>query len=219
MTNFRRAAALAAVVLAGCATPLPPPVATHTFVILTKADGAALGDQATFLALQAHPSWFPRYGELRRAAVEAVTQRLTQGMRGWRMAPAVDVRLVALAAAHPDDGKTLIDAWGEPRPEVAELIRRLDVDAVFVVTERSLAKGPLFVGEVEDHDHGGILRGWEQVAIEAFDRTRPPGKEAIGVSVTERMLETITPEARAAMVLEPDLIRRDLEEMLRDRGY
>jgi hypothetical protein len=213
------AAAVAAVVLAGCATPPMPPIATHTFVILTVADNSAVTDKATLAALQAHPLWLPQYGELRRAAVEAISQRLTHDQGGWRMAPAVDVSLIALAATPHDDGRTLIGDWGEVRPGVAELIKRLDVDTVFVVTERPLAKGPLVVGQVQTYDGGGILMGWEQVAIEAFDRTRLPGKEATGLSMTERILETTTPEARTAMLKDLDMLRRDLEDMLREHGY
>jgi len=213
------AAALAAVVLAGCATPAMPPIATHTFVILTVPDSSALTDKATLAALQAHPAWLPQYGELRRTAVDAIAQRLTRDQRGWRMAPAVDVSLLALAATPHNDGRTLIDAWGEVRPGVAELIKRLDVDAVFVVTERPLAKGPLVVGQVQDYDGEGILMGWEQVAIEAFDRTRLPGKEATGFSVTDRIIETTTPEARTAMLKDLDMLRRDLEDTLREHGY
>jgi hypothetical protein len=51
MTSIKMAAAtLAAVVLAGCATPPMPPIATHTFVILTKADDSALNDKASLAA-------------------------------------------------------------------------------------------------------------------------------------------------------------------------
>jgi hypothetical protein len=218
MTSIKMAAtALAAVVLAGCAATPMPPIATHTFVIFTRADDSALTDKATLAALQAHPLWLRQYGDLRRAAVDAIAQRLTHDLRGWRMAPAVDVSLIALAATHHEDGHTLIDAQGAPRPEVAELIKRLDVDAVFVVTERTLAKGPFVVGNVEDY--GGIVMGWEQVAVEFFDRTRLPGKEAAGFSLTDRILELTTPEARAAMLKDLDGARRDLEDMLRERGY
>jgi hypothetical protein len=218
MTSIKMAAAtLSAVVMAGCATPPMPPIATHTFVILTKADDSELNDKASLAALQAHPLWLPQYGDLRRAAVDAIAERLTHDLRGWRMAPAVDVSLIALAATQHDDGNTLVDAWNAPRPEVAELIKRLDVDAVFVVTERPLAKGPFVVGEVEDY--GGILRGWEQVAVESFDRTRLPGKEATRFSITDRILETTTPESRTAMLKDLDLLRRDLEDMLREQGY
>jgi hypothetical protein len=68
-------------------------------------------------------------------------------------------------------------------------------------------------------DYGGILMGWEQVAVEFFDRTRPPGKEAAGFSLTDRILETTTPEARAAMLKDFDGARRDLEDLLRELGY
>jgi hypothetical protein len=210
-------AALAAFLLAGCATQPMPPIATHTFAILTMADESALTDKATLVALHAHPLWLRQYGELRRAAVDAIVQRLTHDLPGWRMAPAVDVSLIALAATHHDDGTTFTDAQRAPRPEVAELIKRLDVDAVFVVTERTLAKAPFVVGNVEDY--GGILMGWEQVAVEFFDRTRLPGKEAAGFSLTDRILETTTPEARAAMLKDIDGVRRDLEDMLREKGY
>ena len=75
------------------------------------------------------------------------------------------------------------------------------------------------MGRVQDYDGGGILMGWEQVSIEAFDRTRLPGKEATGLSMTERILETTTPEARTAMLKDLDMLRRDLEDMLREHGY
>jgi len=219
MASIRMAfAALAAVVLAGCATPSVPPIATHTFVILTVADDSAPTDKATLAALQAHPSWLPQYGELRRSAVDAITQRLTHDLRGWRMAPAVDASLLALAAKHDKDGHTLIDAWGEPRPEVAELIKRLDVDALFVVTEWPLASGPNVLGTVEDYG-GGTLRGWEHVAIEVFDRTRAPGNEASDIWATDRILETTTPEARAAMLKYLAQLRSAYEYMLREHGY
>lgn len=217
MTSIKMAAAALAALLAGCATPPKTPIATHTFVILTMADDFALNDKAALAALQAHPLWLRQYGELRRAAVDAIAQRLTHDLPGWRMAPAVDVSLMAVAATRNDDGIAFIDAQGAPRPEVAALIKRLDVDAVFVVTERTLAKGPFVVGNVEDY--GGTLMGWEQVAVEFFDRTRLPGKEAAGFSMTDRILETTTPEARAAMLKDLDAARRQLEDMLREKGY
>jgi len=217
MTSIKMATAALAVVLAGCATAPVPPIATHTFVIVTVPDESALNDKATEAALQAHPSWLHRPGEARDAAVDAIAQRLTHDLRGWRMAPAVDVRLMALAATHHDDGTTLIDAQDAARPEVAELIKRLDVDAVFVVTERTLAKGPFVLGSVEDY--GVPLMGWEQVAVEFFDRTRLPGKETARFSVTDRILDATTPEARDGMSKDLDGTRRLLEDLLRGKGY
>ena len=211
------AAALAGLVLAGCATPPAPPIATHTFVILTTGDDAARNDKATEAALRAHASWLPQYGDLRRMAVEAIVQRLTHDLPGWRMAPAVDVNLLAIAGARHDEGTPFVDEWGVPRPEIAELRKRLDVDAVFVVTERTLAKGPFVVGNVELY--GGNLMGWEQVTIASFDRTRPPSKEADSVSLGDRIIETTTPEARAAMLADCEKSRHLLEELLSERGH
>jgi len=158
-------------------------------------------------------------GEDRRTAVETIAQLLTHDLRGWRMVPAVDVSLVALVATHHDDGNTFTDALGTPRPEVAELLKRLDVDAVFVVTERTLAKGPFPVPrKVEGFDAIG-MGGWEQVGVSFFDRTRPPGKEADLVSLTDEILEPTTPEARAAMLKHSDATRSVLKDLLRLQGY
>ena len=219
MTSIKTAAAaLAALALAGCATPPMPPIATHTFVILTMSDDSARADKAGQAALQAHQLWLPQYGDLRRTVIETIAQRLTHDLRGWRMMPAVDVSLAALVAAHNDDGNTFTDALGAPRPEVDELLKRLGVDAVFVVTERTLAKGSFPVPrKVENFD--AIVMGWEQVAVAFFDRTRPPGKEADLVSLTSEIRETTTPEARAAMLKNSDASRRDLEDLLRHQGY
>ncbi len=219
MTSIKTtAAALAAIALAGCATPPAPRIATHTFVILTMSDGSEPADKAAQAALQAHQLWLPQYGDLRRTAVETIAQRLTHDLGGWRMVPAVDVSFVALVATHHDDGNTFTDALGAPRPEVAELLKRLDVDAVFLVTERTLAKGPFPVPrKVEGFD--ATVMGWEQVAVAFFDRTRPPGKEADLVSLTDEIRETTTPEARAAMLKGSDATRRELEDLLRHQGY
>ena len=219
MTSIKTAAALVALALAGCATPPMPPIATHTFAILTMSDDSARADMASQAALQAHPLWLPQYGDLRRTAVEAIAQRLTHDLRGWRMAPAVDVSLAALVATHHDGGNALTDALGVPRPEVAELLKRLDVDAVFVVTERTLAKGPFPVPRKVEGFDAIAIGGWEEVAVAFFDRTRPPGMEAGLVSLTDQILETTTPEARAIRLKHSEATRRNLEDLLRNQGY
>jgi hypothetical protein len=213
------AAALAALALSGCATPPLPPMATHTFVILTMADDSARADTAAQAVLQAHQPWLPQYGDLRRGAVEAITQRLTHDLRGWRVVPAVDVSLVTLVATRHDDGTPFSDALGTPRPEVAELLKRLDVDAVFVVTERTLAKGPFPVPRKVEGFDAIAMGGREEATVAFFDRTRPPGKEAGLVSLTDEILETTTPEARARMLKHSEATRRNLEDLLRDQGY
>ena len=120
MTSIKMAAvALVAFALAGCATPPMPPIATHTFVILTATDDSGLTDKATLAALQSHPQWLPQHGDLRGIAVATIAQRLTDSPKGWRMMPAVDVSLLALVAApHDDDGSTFVDGLGAPRPGV-----------------------------------------------------------------------------------------------------
>ncbi len=220
MTSIKTvAAALAVIALAGCASPPMPPIATHTFVILTMADDSAGGDNAAQAALQAHQLWLPQYGDLRRTAVEAVAQRLTHDQRSWSMAPAVDVSLVALVATHHDEGTTFTDALGTPRPEFAELLKRLNVDAVFVVTERTLTKGPFPTPRKVERFDAIAMGGWERVTIAFFDRTRLPGKEADLVSLTDEILETTTPEARAVMLKEFDATRRELADLLSNQGY
>lgn len=214
MTSIKMAAlALAALSLAGCATPPLPPIATHTFAILTIADGSGLTDKATLAELQAHPLWLPQHGDLRGIAVATIAQRLTDDPKGWRMVPAIDVSLLALVAAHHDDGSTFVDELGAPRPGVDELLERLGIDAVFVVAEQTLAKGPvLAIGTIETR--GGKLMGWEQLTVAYFDRTRPPGEQAGLVQQTTRIIDTPTPEGRAGMLNEFDLTRRLLEEQL-----
>lgn len=207
-------AALAAVVMAGCATQPVPQIAAHTFVILTVVDDSAPTDKATLAALQSHPLWLPQYGDLRSIAVATIAQRLTDDPKGWRMVPAVDVSLLALVATHHDDGSTFVDEQGAPRPEVAGLLERLGVDAVFVVAEQTLAKGPVSaIGQIETR--GGKLMGWEKFTVAFFDRTRPPGKKAGLVQQTTRIIDTPTPERRVGMLNEFDGIRRTLEEQLR----
>ncbi|MEO5686613.1 MAG: hypothetical protein ABIR54_04565 [Burkholderiaceae bacterium] len=220
MTSIKTAAAaLAALALSGCATPPMPPIATHTFVILTMADDSADADNTAQAVLQAHQLWLPQYGDLRRRAVEAITQLLTHDLRGWRMVPAVDVSLVTLVATRHDDGTTFTDALGTPRPAVAELLKRLDVDAVFVVTERTLAKGPFPVPRKVEGFDAIAMGGWEEAAVAFFDRTQPPGKEAGLVSLADEIVETNTPEARATMLKHSEATQRNLEDLLRDHGY
>lgn len=220
MTSIKTAiAALAALALAGCATPPMPPIATHTFVILSTSDDPARADDAAQATLLAHPQWLPQYGDLRRTAVEAIAQRLTHDLHGWRMEPAVDVSLLALVATHHDDGNTFTDALGAPRPDVADLLRRLDVDAVFVITERTLTRGPFPVPHKVEGFDAIAMGGWERVAVEFFDRTRPLGKEADLFSLTDEIVETTTPEARAAVLKDSESTRRNLEDLLRRQGY
>ena len=93
------------------------------------------------------------------------------------------------------------------------MLKRLGIDAVFVVAEQTRAKGPvLAIGTIETR--GGTLMGWERFSVAFFDRTRPPGEQAGLVQQTTRIIDTPTPEGRAAMLNEFDGNRRLLEEQL-----
>lgn len=219
MTTFKTTATvLAALALAGCATP--PPVVTHTFAILTLTDDPARVDKTAVDALQAHPQWLPQYGEMRRLTVETISHQLTRDPPRWRAVPAVDVSLAAIVAKQRDDGDMFTDASGAPRREVGELLERLGVDAVFVVTERALSKTPSLVPrEAGEADPDADVVAFERVAVDLFDRTRVPGKEAIRSWMIVPIVDSQTPGARATRLNDADTHRRGLEELIRQQGY
>src|SRR6202000_2197447 len=58
----------------------------------------------------------------------------------WRIVPA-DVDLVALGEKYKDGVGTFTDSEGKLRPELEGIIKRLDVDAVFLVTDNPMNNG------------------------------------------------------------------------------
>jgi hypothetical protein len=240
MRNMKRlAAALATTAvlgLAGCAAPpsMESDAAIHKVAILTVLDESGQVNKIGLTVFQNDVLAIPQEGNVSRTAVEAITQRLHQSRPDWQMVPA-GVDLVALGEKYKGGISSFGDTEGKLRPELNDILKRLDADAVFLVTDFNVTNGTAIgpgVGvtlrKLPGIDAHVIVHA--HVVIELLDKSgavlhRWGGGEtgllkASDFGVTGDIASTNTPDARVKLseAMRAEL-RRDVDNALQHMGY
>lgn len=229
-------AALAALALGGCATPLSSQddAAIRKVTILTVLDESGRVDKRGLTVFANDSMTIPQGGALSRTAVETITQRLHQSRPSWQVVPS-GIDLVALGAKYKDGIATFNDSEGKLRPELDDILKRLDTDAVFLVTETNpsngAAPGPgvgIALRKLPGIDPHVVVRA--HVYVELLDKS---GKSRTGwgggetgllkasdFGLTDELTSADTPAARAKLsdAMRAEL-RRDLDTAMQHIGY
>jgi hypothetical protein len=233
------AAALAAIAvlgLAGCAAPasMESDAAIRKVAILTVLDESGPVNKVGLTVFQNDSLKIAQDGGLSRTAVETITQRLHQSRPAWQIVPA-GVDLVALGEKYKDGIGTFTDSEGKLRPELDSILKRLDVDAVFLVTDSNITQGAapgagvgIALRKLPGLDAHVVLRA--HVYVEMLDKsgTRLHGWgggesaliKASAYGLTDDLASANTPEARASLsqAMRAEL-RRDVDAALQRMGY